>query len=122
MGLRSGAGRLAVVPDPRRGHDARNEPPLRRDGPVSPTFGRFENCARGSWGPAPGDDIVYPFGEACAQGGTTINVEKTGDLECQVGEPCTFEITITNDGTAGFSGPVRIGDAIGVDGSAAWKA
>ncbi len=82
----------------------------------SPTYGRFENCARGSWGPAPGNDIVYPFGEACAQGGTTINVEKTGDLECQVGEPCTFEITITNSGTAGFSGPVRIGDAIGVEG------
>ena len=82
----------------------------------SPTFGRFENCARGNWGPVPGGDIVYPFGEACDQGGTTLRVEKTGDLECQVGEPCTFEITITNEGTAGFSGPVRIGDAIGVEG------
>ena len=117
MGLRSGADRRAVVPDPRRGHDARNQPPLRRDGPVSDRIGRFENCARGNWGPAPGDDIVYPFGEACAQGGSRrIRVEKTGDLECRVGEPCTFEITITNDGTTGFSGPVRIGDAIGVDG------
>ena len=82
----------------------------------APTFGRFENCARGSFGPAPGDDIVYPFGEACAQGGTTLNVEKTGDAECQPGEPCTFEITITNEGPSGFSGPVRIGDAIGVEG------
>ena len=82
----------------------------------APTFGRFENCARGSFGPAPGDDIVYPFGEACAEGGTTITVEKTGDAECQPGEPCTFEITITNEGPSGFSGPVRIGDAIGVDG------
>jgi hypothetical protein len=83
----------------------------------SPTYGRFENCARGNWGPAPGNDIVYPFGEACAQGGSLpqpINVEKTGDKECQVGVPCTFEITITNGGTTGFSGPVRIGDAIGV--------
>jgi nitrite reductase/ring-hydroxylating ferredoxin subunit len=43
-----------------------------------------------------------------------INVEKTGDKECRVGAPCTFEITITNSGTSGFSGPIRIGDAIGV--------
>src|SRR5690606_27889617 len=28
----------------------------------------------------------------------------------------TFEITITNGGPSGFSGPVRIGDAIGVEG------
>ncbi len=82
----------------------------------APTFGRFENCARGTFGPAPGDDVVYPIGEACAQGGTTINVEKTGDAECRPGEPCTFEITITNDGSSGFSGPVRIGDAIAADG------
>ena len=46
-----------------------------------------------------------------------IKVEKTGDKACEVGKPCTFEITITNDGTAPFNGPVRIGDAIGVDGS-----
>ena len=84
----------------------------------SPTHARFENCARGNWGPVPGGDIVYPFGEACAQGGggTTLRVEKTGDQECLVGRPCTFEITITNGGTSGFSGPVRIGDAIGVEG------
>ena len=82
----------------------------------SPTYGRFENCARGSWGPAPGNDIVYPFGEACAEGGTTLRVEKTGDRQCLTGRPCTFEITITNSGTSGFSGPVRIGDAIGVGG------
>ena len=115
MDLRSGPGGHAVVPDSRRRHDARNEPPLRRDGRRRRRR-RFENCARGSFGPAPGDDIVYPFGEACAQGGTTITVEKTGDAECQPGEPCTFEITITNDGPTGFSGPVRIGDAIGVEG------
>ncbi len=36
----------------------------------APTYGRFENCARGNWGPAPGNDIVYPFGEACAEGGS----------------------------------------------------
>ncbi len=79
-------------------------------------YARFENCARGSWGPAPGNDIVYPFGESCAEGGTTLQVEKTGDKECTAGQPCTFEITITNGGAAGFTGPVRIGDAIGVDG------
>ncbi|MFK0686925.1 hypothetical protein ACFX5Q_01765 [Mesorhizobium sp. IMUNJ 23033] len=80
--------------------------------------GEFENCARGSYGPAPGDDIVYPIGQACAKGGgvSTIRVEKTGDSECLPGRPCTFEITITNDGTTPFSGPVRIGDAIGVEG------
>ncbi|TIW58784.1 MAG: hypothetical protein E5V54_01560 [Mesorhizobium sp.] len=80
--------------------------------------GAFENCARGSFGPAPGDDIVYPIGQACAKGGgaSTIRVEKTGDAECQPGQPCSFEITITNDGPNPFSGPVRIGDAIGVEG------
>jgi hypothetical protein len=82
---------------------------------VSPNE-RFENCARASYGPAPGDDIVYPIGEACAQGGSSIKVEKTGDRECRVGEPCTFEITIRNDSDTAFSGPVRIGDAIGVEG------
>ncbi|MEW9834721.1 hypothetical protein [Mesorhizobium marinum] len=83
----------------------------------APTYGRFENCARGNWGPAPGNDIVYPFGEACAEGGgnTSVNVEKTGDTECRMGEPCTFEITF-DGGETGFSGPVRIGDAIGVEG------
>lgn len=80
--------------------------------------GEFENCARGSYGPAPGDDIVYPIGQACAKGGgaPTIRVEKTGDSECRPGQPCSFEITITNDGPSAFSGPVRIGDAIGVEG------
>jgi len=82
---------------------------------VSPN-GRFKNCARGSFGPAPGNDIVYPFGEACDEGGSTIHVDKTGDRECRVGQPCTFEITISNEGDTGFSGPVRIGDALGVEG------
>src|SRR5690606_3959833 len=84
----------------------------------APTYGRFENCARGNWGPAPGDDIVYPFGEACAQGGVSgpVSVEKTGDKECRAGEPCTFELTFTNGERTRFSGPVRIADAIGVDG------
>lgn len=80
--------------------------------------GEFENCARGSYGPAPGGDIVYPMGKACAKGGgaSTIRVEKTGDAECRPGQPCSFEITITNDGQNAFSGPVRIGDAIGIEG------
>ncbi len=61
--------------------------------------GEFENCARGSYGPAPGDDVVYPIGQACAKGGgsSTIRVEKTGDRECRLGQPCSFDITITND-------------------------
>ncbi|TPL57764.1 hypothetical protein FJ942_12035 [Mesorhizobium sp. B2-4-2] len=80
--------------------------------------GEFENCARGSYGPAQGEDVVHPVGRACAKGGgvSSIRVEKTGDRECRPGEPCSFEITITNDGSAEFSGPVRIGDAIGVEG------
>ncbi|PAQ11759.1 hypothetical protein [Mesorhizobium temperatum] len=80
--------------------------------------GVFENCARGFHGPAPGDDIVYPIGRACAKGGrpATIRVEKTGNAECRIGRPCSFEITIANDGQNTFSGPVRIGDAIGVEG------
>ncbi|AZO10197.1 hypothetical protein EJ074_14530 [Mesorhizobium sp. M3A.F.Ca.ET.080.04.2.1] len=80
--------------------------------------GEFENCARGSYGPAPGDDIVYPIGRACDKGGggSTLRVEKTGDAECRPGQPCAFEITITNEGPNAFSGPVRIGDAIGIDG------
>ena len=36
---------------------------------------RFENCAQGSFGPAPGDDIVYPIGKTCDQGGADIHVE-----------------------------------------------
>ncbi|TPN34694.1 hypothetical protein FKO01_11255 [Mesorhizobium sp. B2-3-3] len=80
--------------------------------------GEFENCARGSYGPAQGEDAVYPIGQACAKGGgsSTIRVEKTGDRECRPGQPCSFDITISNDGTSPFSGPVRIGDAIGVEG------
>jgi len=82
---------------------------------VSPNQ-RFENCARGSFGPAPGDDIVYPFGEACDQGGATIAVEKTGDLQCNVGQPCTFEITLRNNGDTDFTGTMRIGDAMQLTG------
>ena len=80
--------------------------------------GEFENCARGSHGPAPGDDIVYPIGQACAKGGggSTLRVEKSGDAECRPGAPCSFDITIANDGPNAFSGPVRIGDAIGIEG------
>lgn len=80
--------------------------------------GEFENCARASYGPAPGDDTIRPIGRACAKGGggSVIRVEKTGDAECRPGQPCSFEVTITNDGPSAFSGPVRIGDAIGIDG------
>ncbi|MBZ9855597.1 DUF11 domain-containing protein [Mesorhizobium sp. CA13] len=80
--------------------------------------GEFENCARGSYGPAQGDDVVHLIGRACAKGGgaSSIRVEKTGDSECRPGKPCSFEITITNDGPTEFAGAVRIGDAIGVEG------
>ncbi|WP_405023208.1 hypothetical protein [Mesorhizobium sp. BE184] len=81
----------------------------------------FENCARATQGPAPGDDIVYPIGKACAKGGgvrqAPIRVEKTGDAECRVGQPCSFRITIANDGDSAFSAPMRVGDAIGINGA-----
>lgn len=80
--------------------------------------GRFENCARGFHGPAPGDDIVHRIGQACAKGGaiSPIRVEKTGDSECKVGQPCNFRITVTNESDSAFSAPMRFGDAIGIDG------
>ena len=77
---------------------------------------RVKNCARGSFGPAPGNDIVYPFGEACAEGGTDISVKKTGPAQCEVGQPCAFTVTITNNGTSDFSGPAQIGDALEIEG------
>jgi uncharacterized repeat protein (TIGR01451 family) len=77
---------------------------------------RFENCARGSFGPAPGDDIVYPFGQACDKGGTDIVVTKTGPAQCEAGKPCAFIVTIINNGDSDFSGPVQIGDALEIDG------
>ncbi len=45
-----------------------------------------------------------------------LKVEKTGDKQCVAGQPCTFEITVSNDGNAPFSGQVRIGDAVGLEG------
>ena len=79
-----------------------------------------ENCAEVK--PIPGETDLSN-NKACAaerirhpNGGSSIRVEKTGDSTCQVGRPCSFTITITNDGPGPFSGPVRIGDAIGVDG------
>jgi hypothetical protein len=45
-----------------------------------------------------------------------ITVKKTGDDQCQVDGDCTFIITITNDGDKAFSGPMRIGDAMEIDG------
>ena len=77
---------------------------------------RFKNCARGSFGPVPGGDIVYPIGEACAEGGTDISVKKTGPAQCEIGQPCAFTVTITNNGASDFSGPAQIGDALEIDG------
>jgi Domain of unknown function DUF11 len=78
--------------------------------------GRWKNCARGNYGPAPGNDIVYPIGEACAEGGVDIVVKKTGDAQCEAGKPCAFTITISNNGSSDFSGPVQIGDAVEIEG------
>lgn len=78
--------------------------------------GRWKNCARGNYGPAPGNDIVYPFGEACAEGGVDIVVKKTGPAQCEVGQPCAFTVTISNNGSSSFSGPAQIGDAVEIEG------
>ena len=70
-------------------------------------------------GPVPAEEGCEggrPCGGRHDGGGPGIRVEKTGDRECRAGRPCSFEITIANDGDAPFSGPVRIGDAIGADG------
>src|SRR5690606_20355408 len=65
-----------------------------------------------------GDDIVHRIGQACAKGGaiSPIRVEKTGDSECKVGQPCNFRITVTNERDSAFSAPMRFGDAIGIAG------
>ncbi|MBK8457275.1 MAG: hypothetical protein IPL47_09360 [Phyllobacteriaceae bacterium] len=72
------------------------------------------NCARGGVG---GGDAFAPFGEACDEFGGHLRVQKTGDLSCQAGGICTFEITITN-GTGGeINGPVHIVDAMTINGA-----
>ncbi len=63
----------------------------------------FRNCAVLE---APWDDI------ACDDGGTDITVEKTAPAACDPGGDCTFTVTITNDGTLGFTGDVLLTDAM----------
>jgi hypothetical protein len=81
---------------------------------------RITNCAEVQ--PVP-DEADLTNNKACADQRvpqhprrTDINVEKTGDLECRPGQPCTFEITIRNDGSSAFSGIVHIGDAMEAEG------
>ncbi len=51
--------------------------------------------------------------EFCAEGGTPqITVEKTAPPFCPPGQPCTFEITVSNSADSAFAGPVTIIDAI----------
>ncbi|MGH6833453.1 MAG: hypothetical protein ACRECM_10625, partial [Methyloceanibacter sp.] len=50
--------------------------------------------------------------EACDDGGTDITVTKTAPAACDPGGECTFTVTITNNGTLGFSGPVQFTDAM----------
>ena len=49
-------------------------------------------------------------------GEPNIRVEKTGEAQCVAGEPCTFEITISNAGPGDFSGTVELGDALQIEG------
>lgn len=63
-----------------------------------------------------------PAGNAAASAGSAagspalLNVSQTGDATCRAGQPCTFEITIENPSATPYAGPVRLADAIGVDG------
>ena len=63
----------------------------------------FRNCAVLD---APWEDI------ACDDGGTDIIVTKTAPAACDPGGECTFTVTITNNGTLGFSGDVQFTDAM----------
>ena len=79
---------------------------------VSPNQ-RFENCARGSYGPAPGDDIVYPFGEACDQGGADRSrSRRRAMMNAGRASPAPSRSRSPMTATSRFTGPVRIGDAI----------
>jgi hypothetical protein len=90
---------------------------------VGPDFrpDQLENCAEVL--PVPGESNLAN-NKSCAKvrvpqrdpGKPVINVEKTGDSQCRAGQPCTFEITIRNDGDAPFNGPVQIGDAVELEG------
>jgi hypothetical protein len=77
---------------------------------------RFKNCAVGTVNPVLGGRLTEPFGEACDEGGTDISVTKTGDAQCEAGQPCAFTVTITNNGDSDFSGPLQIGDAVELEG------
>ncbi len=69
----------------------------------------FRNCAR----------LPEQFGglESCAEGGTpSIVIEKTAPATCVPGKPCTFEITVTNNGNSDFDAPVSLSDQISVPG------
>ena len=73
---------------------------------------RFKNCAEGMTASPSGDGDVHSFGESCAEGGVDILVEKTGPAQCPPGAGCTFSITVKNNGTTPFSGPVKFADGM----------
>ena len=65
----------------------------------------FRNCAKLS--------AANGGREYCADGGTPqIVVEKTAPAFCQPGQPCTFQVTVSNTGDSAYSGPVSITDAM----------
>jgi hypothetical protein len=74
------------------------------------------NCARGSTGPIGGDAFV-PFGEDCDTFGGSLHVRKTGDITCDAGGSCSFQITVSNGTGAPINGPVQIVDALYVNGA-----
>lgn len=74
---------------------------------------RYRNCATGHHEPVVGGDMQR-INQSCVEGGVDIRVEKTGPEICRSKEDCTFEVTIRNDGETDFSGPVKIGDALGL--------
>jgi hypothetical protein len=61
----------------------------------------FHNCA----------SLSAPYwGEACADGGMDITVTKTAPTSCAASSTCPFTVTVANNGTQAFNGPVQLGD------------
>ncbi|WP_269932688.1 EB domain-containing protein [Aminobacter sp. HY435] len=77
---------------------------------------KVEAAAPGISGAPAGGTVVSAGSAAGSATPALLNIRQTGDATCRAGQPCTFEITIENPSAMPFDGPVRLADAIGVDG------
>lgn len=69
--------------------------------------GEAAACGQSGDPPQPTPDVAEPPAIASA---------KSGDAICRAGVPCSFEISFVNSGQKAFSGDVRIGDALALEG------